>query len=59
MYCSICDFGMSRKWQIQGNNMSASNSVETFGTLKVTFGRQTVGRTQFLGGYLKKWYDIC
>jgi hypothetical protein len=29
-----------------------------FGTLKVTFGQQIVGRTQFLGGYLKKWYDI-
>ena len=31
--------------------MSASNSVETFGTLKVTFGRQTVGRTQFLSSF--------
>jgi hypothetical protein len=39
--------------------MSTSNSMESLRTLKVTFGRQTVGRTQFLDGYLKKWYDLC
>lgn len=59
MFCSICDFGMSWKWHTQENSMCASNSVETFGTLKVTFRQQTEGRTQFLGGYLKKWYDLC
>jgi len=41
MFCSICDFGMSRKWQTQEKSMFASNSVETFGTLKVNLdGRQ-------------------
>lgn len=59
MFFSICDFGMSRKWQTQENSIFASKSVETFGTLKVTFEWQTVGRTQFLGGYLKKWCDLC